>query len=54
MSDACNGFRLAHTMMRVRDLEASLEFYCGVLGMQILRRTDYSDGYKAELNGTIF
>lgn len=38
------GFRLAHTMMRVRDLEASLNFYCGILGMQVLRRTDYPDG----------
>ena len=38
------GFRLAHTMMRVRDLEASLDFYCGILGMQVLRRTDYPDG----------
>ena len=38
------GFRLAHTMMRVRDLEASLNFYCNILGMQVLRRTDYPDG----------
>ncbi|MCP4319738.1 MAG: lactoylglutathione lyase [Hyphomicrobiales bacterium] len=38
------GFRLAHTMLRVRDLEASLNFYCGILGMQVLRRTDYPDG----------
>ena len=38
------GFRLAHTMIRVLDLEASLEFYCGIMGMQVLRRTDYPDG----------
>ena len=38
------GWRLAHTMMRVRDMEASLNFYCGILGMQVLRRTDYPDG----------
>ena len=38
------GFRLAHTMMRVRDLEASLKFYCDTLGMKVLRRTDYPDG----------
>jgi lactoylglutathione lyase len=37
-------FRLAHTMIRVLDLEASLEFYCGIMGMQVLRRTDYPDG----------
>ena len=38
------GFRLAHTMLRVLDLEASLKFYCDILGMKILRRTDYPDG----------
>lgn len=44
MADTDKGFRLAHTMMRVRDLEASLAFYCGILGMQVLRRTDYDEG----------
>ena len=38
------GYRLAHTMMRVSDLEASLNFYCTILGMQVLRRTDYPEG----------
>lgn len=38
------GFRLAHTMIRVVDLEASLKFYCDILGMQVLRRTDYPEG----------
>ena len=33
-------FRLAHTMIRVRNLELSLNFYCETLGMQVLRRTD--------------
>ena len=37
-------FRLAHTMLRVLNLEDSLKFYCEVLGMQVLRRTDYPDG----------
>lgn len=36
--------RLLHTMLRVRDLEASLRFYCDVLGMKLLRRKDYPDG----------
>lgn len=46
MSDksTAGGWRLAHTMMRVRDMEASLNFYCGILGMQVLRRKDYPDG----------
>lgn len=43
-SKADNGYRLAHTMMRVRDLEKSLEFYVGLFGMEVLRRTDYPDG----------
>ena len=38
------GFRLAHTMIRVRDLELSLTFYCDILGMQVLRRKDYPEG----------
>lgn len=36
--------RMMHTMVRVTDLEASLGFYCEVLGMQILRRTDFPEG----------
>lgn len=31
-------------MLRVRDLDASLEFYVGLLGMRLLRRTDYPEG----------
>jgi lactoylglutathione lyase len=37
-------FRLLHTMIRVRDLEKSIEFYVGKLGMRLLRRTDYPEG----------
>ena len=44
MGETTGGYRLAHTMIRVRDLDASLDFYCGILGMQVLRRTDYPDG----------
>ena len=36
--------RLLHTMLRVGDLERSIEFYTGVLGMELLRRRDYPDG----------
>ncbi|MBI5431065.1 MAG: lactoylglutathione lyase [Nitrosomonadales bacterium] len=36
--------RILHTMLRVGDLEKSLAFYTGVLGMKLLRRTDYPDG----------
>lgn len=36
--------RLLHTMLRVGDLERSIEFYTGVLGMTLLRQKDYPDG----------
>jgi len=36
--------RLLHTMLRVGDLEASIQFYTQVLGMQLLRRKDYPEG----------
>jgi lactoylglutathione lyase len=41
MADAT---RLLHTMVRVKDLKRSLDFYTGVLGMTLLRRRDYEDG----------
>lgn len=37
-------FRILHTMIRVLDLDKSLDFYCNRLGMQLLRKTDYPDG----------
>ena len=33
--------RLLHTMLRVGNLEKSLDFYQNVLGMKLLRRHDY-------------
>jgi len=36
--------RLLHTMLRVGDLNKSIKFYTGVLGMQLLRRKDYPAG----------
>ena len=36
--------RILHTMLRVIDLERSLAFYTGVLGMKLLRRKDYEAG----------
>ena len=32
--------KLAHTMIRIRNLEASLEFYCSFLGLQEVSRKD--------------
>ena len=37
-------FRLLHTMIRVRDLDKSLDFYTRHLGMQLLRKKDFPDG----------
>ena len=36
--------RLLHTMLRVGNLDRSIEFYTRVLGMKQLRRKDYPDG----------
>lgn len=36
--------RILHTMIRVGDLERSIEFYTKVLGMKLLRRADYPGG----------
>lgn len=36
--------RMLHTMLRVGNLEKSIEFYTRVLGMKELRRKDYPDG----------
>ena len=36
--------RLLHTMIRVGDLEKSINFYTEILGMKLLRQKDYPDG----------
>lgn len=36
--------RLLHTMLRVGDLDKSLDFYTRILGMTLLRRNDYPEG----------
>src|SRR5260370_25567987 len=53
--------RLLHTMIRVRDLDASLNFYTNRLGMKLLRKRDYPSGkftpafvrYGDETNSTV-
>jgi len=53
--------RLLHTMLRVGDLDRSIDFYTEVLGMQLLRRKDYPDGrftlafvgYQPESEGAV-
>jgi lactoylglutathione lyase len=54
-------FRLLHTMIRVRNLDASLQFYTNLLGMKLLRKRDYPSGkftlafvgYGDESNNTV-
>jgi len=36
--------RLLHTMIRVGDLQKSIDFYTQILGMSLLRQKDYPDG----------
>jgi len=36
--------RMLHTMLRVGDLDRSIDFYTRVLGMKLLRKKDYPDG----------
>lgn len=37
-------FRLLHTMIRVKDLDKSLDFYTRLLGMKLTRKKDYPTG----------
>ncbi len=36
--------RILHTMLRVADLEHSINFYTQLMGMRVLRHRDYPDG----------
>ncbi len=44
MAETLTGFRMMHTMIRVLDLERSIKFYTGPLGMKLLRREDFPEG----------
>jgi lactoylglutathione lyase len=37
-------FKFLHTMIRVGNMDRSIDFYTRLLGMKLLRRTDYPDG----------
>ena len=53
--------RILHTMLRVGNLERSIEFYTNVLGMRVLRSTEYPSGrftntfvgYQDEMQGAV-
>ena len=44
MTSDVDRFRLLHTMLRVKDLDAALDFYTNKLGMKLLRKTDFPSG----------
>ncbi|MCK5276644.1 MAG: lactoylglutathione lyase [Alphaproteobacteria bacterium] len=37
-------FRFLHTMIRVKDLDKSIDFYTRLLGMELTRKDDYPSG----------
>jgi lactoylglutathione lyase len=53
--------RLLHTMLRVGDLDKSLDFYTNIMGMKLLRKEDYPEyeftlafvGYADESESTV-
>ncbi|MDB5727588.1 MAG: gloA [Noviherbaspirillum sp.] len=65
--DACSThpfkteMRILHTMLRVGDLDKSIAFYTDVLGMKLLRKSDYPEGkftlafvgYQPESEGAV-
>lgn len=38
--------RLMHTMLRVADMERTLSFYCGLLGMSVQMSREDANGYR--------
>ena len=36
--------RILHTMLRVNDLQESIDFYQNIFGMTVLRQKDYPEG----------
>jgi len=44
MTATAADFRIDHAMIRVLDLDKSLDFYTRILGMKLLRKSDYPGG----------
>jgi lactoylglutathione lyase len=41
--EASRGFKLNHSMLRVKDPAASLDFYTRIMGMRVLRKLDFAE-----------
>ena len=44
MADGAANYRMLHTMIRVLDLDKSIDFYTKAMGMKILRKREVPDG----------
>ena len=44
MADGAANYRMLHTMIRVKDLDKSIAFYTGPMGMKMLRKREVPDG----------
>src|SRR5258708_35406175 len=44
MPDSAASYRMLHTMIRVQDLDRSLAFYTGPMGMKLLRKREVPAG----------
>ncbi|RPI39973.1 MAG: lactoylglutathione lyase, partial [Betaproteobacteria bacterium] len=44
MSATASDYRMLHTMIRVKDLDKSLDFYTRLMGMKVLRKRDVPAG----------
>ncbi len=44
MAEAPTGARMLHTMIRVHDLDKSIAFYTGPMGMKLLRKREVPEG----------
>ena len=44
MADGAANYRMLHTMIRVYDLDKSLAFYTGAMGMKVLRKREVPEG----------
>ena len=51
MPDTATNYRMLHTMIRVKDLDKSLGFYTGPLGMKCLRKREVPEGLLAAVKG---